>query len=192
MKKVPDSNWASEVLALRTALGLTQDEFAVKLGVAGSSVGYWESGEVTPHKRTRERIRAACAGTVPDLRQEAPKSKSRRYSEETIAVLHQALDVILDGAPSPIIEKVSEFLDDFAGKYGIPSELGRPPRRVLRAIPADLSEDVDRLARHERLDMSVILPEALTLWVKAKSRTATADTAAKLNKEAYKRVHPRS
>ena len=190
MKKVPDSNWASEVRALRIALDLTQDEFAVKLGVAGSSVGYWETGEVTPHKRTRQRIRAACAEADSGTIASAPKS--RRYSEEAVHALHQALDVILDGAPSAVIQKVSEFLDKFAGQYGIPSERGRAARRVLRAIPAELSEEIDRMASRDGLDTSVILAQALSLWVKAKSRTATADTAAKLNKEAYKRVHPRS
>jgi transcriptional regulator with XRE-family HTH domain len=154
---------------MRVALDLSQDELAVKLGVAGSTIGYWESGEVTPHKRTRERVRALGVAASSDL----AAKRNRRYSSETISALHQALDIIIDGAPSAVIQKVSEFLDEFAGRYGIPSERG---------------------GRERVLDTSGIISEVLNAApassLASANKMADPGRQAELGKEARNRVHP--
>lgn len=190
LKKVSEPSWASEVKALRSAECLTQEEFAAKIGVSKSTLVYWESGQFTPHKRTMQRVRAAFS-PAPSAPAEGA-SPNRRYSQEAIVALHKALDIILDGAPSTVILKVGEFLDEFAGKYGIPSERGQTARRVLRAIPVELSNEIDRAAHRYGLDTYVILAEAFALWERARSRAITAGEQTKINKEASKRVHRRA
>jgi len=131
LKKVSHSNWATEALALRTALDLTQQEFATKIGMASSTIGYWESGEVSPHKRTMARVRDICARAVAANSEAAGAAVGkRRYSQETIASLHQALDMILDNAPSEMVKDVSEYLTKRAGYYG-----GPPDRPESHAVP---------------------------------------------------------
>ena len=43
---------------------------------------------------------------------------SRRVSEELQDQLHSALDVIFERAPSSVIDRVAEYLNERAGKYG--------------------------------------------------------------------------
>lgn len=183
LKKVPEPNWASEVKALRATLDLTQDEFALKVGVSGSTVGYWESGEVTPHKRTRERVRAACSAEEPSA-----KPAARRYSEETIAQLHQALDIVIDKAPSTAIQQVSALLEKFAGIFG-------GEREELAGsidVPDDLSEQLRSIAISNKLDTSYILREALSRGLPGLSQKLAAERQRPASKEAHKRVHHRS
>lgn len=60
LKKVSDPFWASEVRAARTALGMTQAEFAVEIGISPSTLGYWEQGKNSPRKSAaKDRFRAA-------------------------------------------------------------------------------------------------------------------------------------
>lgn len=119
MKKDSTHDWASEVKALRAALDLTQEEFAIKIGKAGSTIGYWESGKVTPHKRTMARVRDICIGAAATSSGPAEAAVGkRRYSDETVASLHRALDSILDSAPGAMVKDVSAYLIKCAGYYG--------------------------------------------------------------------------
>ena len=123
LKKVSDAIWALEVRALRQAMGLNQEEFAVRVGVAKSTIGYWERGEFKPHRKTKDRIRAACGiERATEGTRGSGKRIARRYSDEAIAAFHQALDMILDNAPSTVVERVSELLVQHAAKFGGPSE----------------------------------------------------------------------
>lgn len=182
LRKVPEPNWASEVKALRATLALTQDEFALKVGVSGSTVGYWESGEVTPHKRTRERVRTACSAEEP------AKPATRRYSEETISQLHQALDIVIDKAPSTAIQQVSALLEKFAGVFGTERE----ELAVPIDVPDDLSEQLRSIAANNKLDTSYILREALSRGLPGLSQKLAAERQRPASKEAHKRVHHRS
>jgi predicted HicB family RNase H-like nuclease len=58
------------------------------------------------------------SGSTKVLTAHAPrKGYSRRVSEELQDELHAALDLIFERAPSTVIERVTEFLTERAGKY---------------------------------------------------------------------------
>jgi len=59
---------------LRERLGLTQEQFAQKVGVTFSTVNHWENGKRTPQPYLFQRLR--------ELKEEvdSEKSKSRRRS----------------------------------------------------------------------------------------------------------------
>ncbi len=104
---------------------LTQDEFAVKLGFAGSTIGYWESGEVTPWKRTRARVRAACSQGNPSR---APgRGQSARYSEKVRLELHAAIDLVFENGQDEIIKKAIDILSTGAINYRMLREAFGPP-----------------------------------------------------------------
>jgi DNA-binding transcriptional regulator YiaG len=46
-----------EILAVRKGLRLTQDQFAVRVGVSRRTVVRWEDGGVAPHKVFVERVK---------------------------------------------------------------------------------------------------------------------------------------
>jgi len=123
LKKVSDAIWALEVRALRQAMGLNQEEFAVRVGVAKSTIGYWERGEFKPHRKTKDRIRAACGiERATEGTRGSGKRIARRYSDEAIAAFHQALDMILDNAPNSGGERGRECLVQHAAKSGGPPQ----------------------------------------------------------------------
>lgn len=110
-------DWAAEVRSLRADKGLTQEEFAPLAGVSRNTIQNWENGRVRRvSNRTRARVRAACLGRdgTESRALEGPP-KHRRYSDEAISSLHQALDMILDNARSTVVEKVTEILEHYAG-----------------------------------------------------------------------------
>ena len=47
---------AADILELRSQLGLTQDDLARVLAVAGSTIARWESGKHTPHRSIRRQL----------------------------------------------------------------------------------------------------------------------------------------
>jgi len=47
---VQDKTWGYLVRTVRGRLGLTQEQFAARLGVAFASVNRWENGRVTPSR----------------------------------------------------------------------------------------------------------------------------------------------
>ena len=49
-------DWATLVRTVRARLGLTQEQFASRLGVTFASVNRWESGRVTPSRLARMQI----------------------------------------------------------------------------------------------------------------------------------------
>ncbi len=49
---------AKEIKELRKSLGLTQDKFAYKLGIASSTIYFWESGRVSPSPLALEKLTA--------------------------------------------------------------------------------------------------------------------------------------
>jgi len=85
------------------------------------SPSLWGASE--PHRRAKDRVRAACGiGRAAEAARGSGKRSARRYSDEAIAAFHQALDMILDNAPSTVVERVSELLVQHAAKFGGPSE----------------------------------------------------------------------
>lgn len=48
--------FADRIRAHRLALGLTQDDFAARLGVSGQTVSNWECGRSVPWPRTQVRV----------------------------------------------------------------------------------------------------------------------------------------
>src|SRR5207245_2083162 len=83
LKKILDAIWASEVRALRQAMGLNQEEFAVKMGIAKSTVGYWERGKFRPHRKTKERSEERRVGKECRTRgwRKSEKRKNRRRDD---------------------------------------------------------------------------------------------------------------
>ncbi len=49
-------DWGNLVRTVRSRLGLTQEQFASRLGVTFASVNRWESGRVTPSRLARMQI----------------------------------------------------------------------------------------------------------------------------------------
>ncbi len=45
-----------EIMALRAAAGLTQDDFAQALGVRSLTVGRWERGDASPSRLALEKL----------------------------------------------------------------------------------------------------------------------------------------
>ncbi len=58
-------NYAAVVKALRQRLGLTQEQFAHRLGVTFASVNRWENGQVKPSPMARQKIEALDRETTP-------------------------------------------------------------------------------------------------------------------------------
>jgi len=48
MPKIEDNELARKIRELRSKLGLTQEQFAAKVGVTFSTVNRWESGKSKP------------------------------------------------------------------------------------------------------------------------------------------------
>jgi len=107
---------SAQIFKLRDSLDMTQEEFAHALGVVKGTVQHWEAGRAKPRARQQRKIQTLMKGQPPD------REKPRRYSEETREQLIEALDVILDSAPSTVVEQTAEFLTLKAGKYGKPKD----------------------------------------------------------------------
>jgi len=56
MSKKAEKDVAKMIRELRAKLGLTQEQFAAKVGVTFSTVNRWESGRSTPSPLARRRI----------------------------------------------------------------------------------------------------------------------------------------
>ncbi|MBT4822682.1 MAG: helix-turn-helix transcriptional regulator [Lentisphaerae bacterium] len=66
-------DWGDLVRTLRDRLGLTQEQFASRLGVTFASVNRWENGHVTPSRlalRQIEDLARSMAAEGEDLAQE--------------------------------------------------------------------------------------------------------------------------
>lgn len=183
---------------VRNSLGLKQEAFAARLGAATSSVRNWEKGRKRPSPEYLKKM-AELAPSFAEQVESAiagyewhPTQQSGRYSQETVAVLHQALDMILDRAPSEAVQKITEFLEAFAGKWGDHPQRGRKSRLEPHLVPAELDTEITRIAEQRGLDTSAILRDALSLGLDALSRSAAAQRQVKINKEAHRRAHPRS
>ena len=53
-----ENNLAKKIKELRLKLGLTQEQFAAKVGVTFSTVNRWENGRGTPSPLARKQIEA--------------------------------------------------------------------------------------------------------------------------------------
>ena len=56
MPKIEDNELARKIRELRSKLGLTQEQFAAKVGVTFSTVNRWESGKSKPSPLAMRRI----------------------------------------------------------------------------------------------------------------------------------------
>lgn len=53
-----ETDYAALVKTLRRRLGLTQEQFAHRLGVTFASVNRWENGQVKPSPMARQKLEA--------------------------------------------------------------------------------------------------------------------------------------
>jgi plasmid maintenance system antidote protein VapI len=145
MKKV--SVWQEKAVRARKNRpeSLNQEAFARMLGLSTSEVRRWEQGTRAPTEGqaillgkvtgppdcwfwwelaglSRREIERAL---VKPASSGAEERTTARYSEDATMALHQALDIILDNAPSTVVEKVSAMLDKFAGQHGDPPKSPR-------------------------------------------------------------------
>ena len=65
MTKRKDSELAKLVRDLRAKLGLTQEQFAAKVGVTWSTVNRWENNRGKPSPLAMRRIRELADGLTP-------------------------------------------------------------------------------------------------------------------------------
>ena len=57
MSKPKETELAKDIRELRSKLGLTQEQFAAKVGVTFSTVNRWESGKSKPSPLAMKRIK---------------------------------------------------------------------------------------------------------------------------------------
>lgn len=57
MSKIEDNELASKIRELRSKLGLTQEQFAAKVGVTFSTVNRWENGKGKPSPLAMRQIK---------------------------------------------------------------------------------------------------------------------------------------
>jgi len=62
MPKTGEINLARKIRDLRSRLGLTQEQFAAKVGVTFSTVNRWESGKSKPSPLAMRQIEELCEG----------------------------------------------------------------------------------------------------------------------------------
>ena len=60
-----ERDYAALVKGLRRRLGLTQKQFAHRLGVTFASVNRWENGQVKPSPMARQKLEVLDQQTVP-------------------------------------------------------------------------------------------------------------------------------
>jgi DNA-binding transcriptional regulator YiaG len=61
-----ERDYAALVKVLRRRLGLTQEQFAHRLGVTFASVNRWENGQVKPSPMARQKLEVFDQQTVPE------------------------------------------------------------------------------------------------------------------------------
>jgi transcriptional regulator with XRE-family HTH domain len=69
--------------------------------------------------------------------------------------------------------------------------LAKPEKTAFPPLPKYLVRAIEKAAHERGLDTSYILPEVVSVWLRALSR-ATGKHAVKISKEAHRRVHLRS
>lgn len=131
---------------VREMLGHTQEQFARALGVSLATVQNWESGRKRPSPARLEQMGELAPKLGAEIREEIGRYSWRRssggvkhqsrYREETRQALLSALDMILERAPSAVVENVIDFISERAAKYGSPREEKQParPRSGVRHI----------------------------------------------------------
>jgi transcriptional regulator with XRE-family HTH domain len=70
--------------------------------------------------------------------------------------------------------------------------LAKPEKTAFPSLPKYLERAIEKAAHERGLDTSYILPEVVSVWLRALSRGATGKRAVKISKEAHRRVHLRS
>ena len=61
MSRIEESELARKIKELRSKLGLTQEQFAAKVGVTFSTVNRWENGKTVPSKLAQRQFEQFCA-----------------------------------------------------------------------------------------------------------------------------------
>lgn len=77
MSKVRENELARKIRELRSRLGLTQEQFAAKVGVTFSTVNRWESGKSRPSPLALKRINEL-RRTLEDSQQEDPLRRLKK------------------------------------------------------------------------------------------------------------------
>ncbi|MGO9641445.1 MAG: helix-turn-helix domain-containing protein [Candidatus Acidiferrales bacterium] len=109
------------VRSVREAKGLSKTEMAYHLGVSEAAIRQYEAGA---RKAKAPFIKLLAEAAPPEVRGEIEgllpehlrgrmsiRIRGRRYSEETVMEAHDALDLVLDHAPSEVVKKLQEFLE---------------------------------------------------------------------------------
>jgi DNA-binding XRE family transcriptional regulator len=107
---------------------MNQDQFAAELKASRSAVQGWERGKHRPKDETLRKmgqLAPSFSVQIEQVLQDYPwhpgkRVHNSRVSQETIHELHAALDIILNRAPSAVVEKVTATLTKFAGRFGDP------------------------------------------------------------------------
>lgn len=60
-----DTITGQEIRSVRNRLGLTQEEFAARIGVTFSTVNRWENGHAKPSRLAARALRSLLPPTVP-------------------------------------------------------------------------------------------------------------------------------
>lgn len=118
---------ANAVVRLRSAMGLTQVDFAKRLGTASSTVARWETGTVEPrigavmdmhHLAKRHNVTAAEAvfhsavvAAVPELHREAVNI-TKDHLAEALHLLGEALHPLRGHAANPLVEAAGNLVSE--------------------------------------------------------------------------------
>ena len=63
-----NKDWGNLIRAIRAKYGMTQEQFAAKLGVTFASVNRWENGRVTPSRLALRQIEGLLRGMASEGR----------------------------------------------------------------------------------------------------------------------------
>ena len=129
---------------LRKRRGWTQRQLADEMGVTEASVRNYEKGRQDPEPLVLLRmselapgdLRRQVVAVLPEQlrewhgRAEEGKRRSTRYSEEARQALLEALDIILERAPSAMVQDVTNYLQQRADRYSKLREFEEAPPPV--------------------------------------------------------------
>lgn len=79
------STTGERIRRVRRSCGMTQKEFAEKIGVASSMIGQWENGNRNPRLCTLSKIASACGTSVLFLTEELDNAVTELDAGEVLA-----------------------------------------------------------------------------------------------------------
>lgn len=122
-----DDSFPGRVAIARSAIGMTQDELAQKVGVVRRQIAAYEGGEARPREKALHNLAAALGTTTEWLSQGAGKGPDIRNVKRTITVIEIPLyantpslwlDPLINGEPS-VIDFIQSPLRDGEGLFAL-------------------------------------------------------------------------